>query len=408
MSRSTRKQPAARQIDDARKAPDPSRLDISVLTMSRGDPLDLSRELALSKAALLYGDDVTLIGPKVTLLSYVDRLQSGSREERNALLLQMLRAYPGGRDALMQLDTVSAGGPRQRRAVELLKAKMLAQARGQIEAAIAPVLEETHFAEFARALRAGRLKLDPLTPDGRPPSRKVVGDALASTITAATHTASGAPDPMVEAFKERLIGTILGASTALPLLDSDVRSLAQSMRDVLVAMGVTARPVPPDPAVAAGLLEALPSFPDAPMDEILDARRSLEPALVRFRAAIARVAAETPLDVIAQPIDAELATLWRRDVSPAFQELREFQEQLRLGRQLTRHAIDSGKSISKPVLGLLLASSIHMDELVKTFAALLPTALDIAARVAAERRRLERERRVNPFVFLYDVERRLS
>ncbi len=379
-----------------------------MLTISKGAALDLSRELALSKAAVLYGDSVTLVGPKVTLLSYVDRLQSGNRDDRDALLLQMMRAYPGGEDALKQLDTMSASGPRQRRAVELLKARMLAQARDQIEVAIKPVLEETRYAEFARALRAGRLKLDPLTPDGRPPSRQLVGDALASTITAAMHRGSGAPDPMLEVFKERIIGTILGGSTALPLLDSDVRSLAQSMRDVLVAMGVAARPVSPEPAVATGLLEALPSFPDAPMDEILEARRSLEPALVRFRAAIARVTAQTPIDVMAGPIDAELAALWRTDVAPALQELRELQEQLQLRRELTRHAIESGKDISKPVLGLLLASNIQMDELVKTFAALLPTALDIAARVAAERRRLERERRANPFVFLYDVDRRLA
>ena len=146
-----------------------ARLDITVAALSTGDSLDFSRELALTKAAVLYGDRVTLVGPKVTLVSYVERLRSGTRDERDRLFLRMLRALPQGDEALRRMDVLAAEGPAQRRAVTRLKGQLLTRARSEIDDALEPILQQTQYEEFSRAIRSGIVELDPLTPDGRRP-----------------------------------------------------------------------------------------------------------------------------------------------------------------------------------------------------------------------------------------------
>jgi hypothetical protein len=385
-------------------------LVVTVASFSTGDPLDFSRELELTKAALLYADRVTLVGPKVTFLSYVDRLTSGSQQERDQLFLRMLRAFPEGAVALRKLDDLSARGASVRREVQIVKGQLLARARPEVEAALKPVMQQTRYEEFERAIRAGVLALDPLTPDGRPASMQVIGDALASTIVAATRKASERvpTDRILDRFLERLISILLGNEESLPLFDNTVTNLAKSLVEVLHHMRLVPQPVGVEPALATGLIESLPTFPEAPMDEILGAREALQPALARFRATIASASGTVQMDALDDRLGAEVATLYRRDVAPALQELLELQSDLKLGHQVARHAAQSGKDITRVVLGLILATAIDVDGLVRALIALTPSAADIAARVIAERREIELKRRANRFLFLYDVGRRLT
>lgn len=147
-----------------------AQLRVAVASFTTGESLDFSRELALTKAAVLYADTVTLIGPKVTLLSYLDRLRSGSRDERDRLFWRMLRELPEGITALQQLEELASAGPAQRRAVKLVKGRLLAQTRPRVEAALGPILAQTEYHQFDIAVKAGVVQIDPLTNDGRRPS----------------------------------------------------------------------------------------------------------------------------------------------------------------------------------------------------------------------------------------------
>src|ERR1700694_63313 len=121
----------ARRNDSDRTPPGAAashQLAITVASFSTGDSLDFSRELALSKAAVLYGDRATLVGPKVTMLSYVERLRSGSPQEREELFLRMLRAFPPGATALKQLEELGRQ-PQLRGHVALARTRLVAQAQ---------------------------------------------------------------------------------------------------------------------------------------------------------------------------------------------------------------------------------------------------------------------------------------
>src|SRR5207244_2508043 len=106
------------------------------------------------------------------LLSYVERLQSSNADDRRYLFLRMLEALPQGAAALAQLDTLAGRNAAARRAVERTKSQLIERVRPQIAAAVAPVYEQTQYEEFDRAIRAGRLILDPLTPERQRSSRK--------------------------------------------------------------------------------------------------------------------------------------------------------------------------------------------------------------------------------------------
>lgn len=228
------------------------------------------------------------------------------------------------------------------------------------------------------------------------------------TAAAGPSSARGDSGALLDAFLARLLAVLVGSTDSLPLFDRDVGQLAHALTDVLAHLGVPVRRISAEPVLAKGLIESLPSFSDAPMDEVLDARRALSPTLARFRAAIARFSDRLQLDTLAQPAQSEIALLYRQEVAPALEELHEMQKDLRLGHQLARHSVISGRDITKPVLGLVLASAIDVDAIVRALLALTPTAADIAGRVIGERHEIGARRRENQFLFLYEADRRLQ
>jgi hypothetical protein len=78
-----------RTTDHARVQPDdPARVRIAVVTGPSSE-MSLGKEIGLCKAALLYGDAVTLYSPNALLLASVERLGNANPDER----IELLRAF---------------------------------------------------------------------------------------------------------------------------------------------------------------------------------------------------------------------------------------------------------------------------------------------------------------------------
>ena len=390
------------------------KLYVSVATFSVGEPLDLGLELALTKAAVLYADHVTLIGPKVVMLSYVDRLTRGSRRDRDVISMRMISELPDGAHLVRQLNDLAANHARVGGMLRaLVVAFALAWLRWEIPRAVRPLERETMHSEFTRAARAGVLTLDPLTKDGQPPHIDEVADQMAGTISAAMRTVAVAGESpeaqnrILETFQERLLALLSPGSPSEPLFDQNVRPIVEGLAYFAERAGLSVVRPSSETAIASALIGTVPTFPDAPMGEILSARRALQPSLVRFRSAIVSFSRElTKLPGDAK-FEREVSELYRRDVAPALEELKAIESDLRLDRELVRHGLKATNEVRTGALALAALRHFDVDAIVSALVAAAPAAGKIGGGILEDHRAQGIARRQNRFLFLHELKGRL-
>jgi hypothetical protein len=99
-------------------------------------------------------------------------------------------------------------------------------------------------------------------------------------------------------------------------------------------------------AVGTGLIARLPSFPQAPLDELLELRRDLAAPLTRYRAASTLLAEKSGITVGTTSSEA-LDDLWAYEVRPSLEDIDEALLEHGLPRELARAA---GKDIRRFLL----------------------------------------------------------
>src|SRR5438132_6376222 len=106
--------------------------------------------------------------------------------------------------------------------------------------------------------------------------------------------------------------------------------------------------------------------------------------------------------------DREVGVLYRRDVAPALEELKEIQHDLHLDRELVRHGLGATKEITAGALALTALQQLDVDAAAKALAALAPAAGRIGHGILEDHRAATERRRKNRFVFLHELKRRLD
>ncbi len=156
-----------------------------------------------------------------------------------------------------------------------------------------------------------------------------------------------------------------------------------------------------DEALQRSLLESLPTFSKASLDEILDIRKSLAGPLSRFRCATARLAADLP--AVEDPsFDAGVRAIYRRDISPALAELDELSHEDSYLMQLRDAALDvKGWLPAAGAFAIGLTSSSGVVELLTAAAGASTLPVGAAAKTIAA----SRARRKSEFFFLWSVGR---
>jgi hypothetical protein len=366
---------------------DPAKVRIAVVT-GPGPEVSLRKEIRLCKAALLYGDAVTLYSPNALMLASVKRLGNATGNER----IELLRAFfpivqpeagPAVLEALDQLMGLRRRRRRTRQELQLvgrLEHLLKLQWHG-IEETAAQMLEDAGAHELIPAMRSGLLELHPL----------VEGDSDMST------------DSFVGGLVARA-GEVLADGAMYPLLDDALgdlvrAALSEGLFEVLPRAGVHARQA----GAAAGFFEMLPSFPLARMDEVLDIRRELEGPLARFRGALAELTASMQAEAHDEAFAGELHDLWVTKVEPAMQEIRDLIEQHSFLRELIGQ-VTSAKDMAATGIALAAAKEIHAPDILAFGTAVsLPT-----MRAAFERDKARRMVRKHQFYFLHGVRERLE
>jgi len=350
--------------------------------------VSLSKEIRLCRAALLYGDAVTLYSPNALMLASVERLGNATAQERIELLRGFLpiiqpEAGPELDQALDQLIRLRRARRRTREELQLVMQleHMLKREWQGIEETAAQMLEGAGAHELIPAMRSGFLELHPLVE----PDSDWSGDSVVEALVARA-------------------GEVLSNGTMYPLLDDAMgdlvrAGLSEGLFEVLPRAGVHARQA----GAAAGLFEMLPTFPLARIDEVLDIRRELEGPLLRFRGALAELTASMEAEAHDEVFSEELRDLWITKVEPALQEIRDLVKQHSFLRELIGQ-VTSAKDMAATGIALAAAKEIHAPDILAFSTAV---ALPIM-RAAWERNKASDIVQGHQFYFLHGVQERLE
>ncbi len=349
-------------------------------------PSDLAVGLPLVKAALLYGDRVTLCSPAASLLARL-------RDHAPTALGDRLDVLAGLADDLGLGD-----GPARLSAVSGSSHVDPVAVRATVDGwwrryrrLLAEAVVESGLDALAPAVAAGRLTIETLGV-GAVARPSDFAEAAAETYAA-------------------VVAEAVARGHTTPILDGPT---ADGLRDAVAEgrVGVSEPRVQRarNGGLAGHVLQTLPLFDRATVAEVLDIRSDLDAALARFRAAVDEFADEVAAAAWDPDFAVEADRVYRRRVAPAVAEIEDAVSSVGYLRELvTRYAERPSQFIglAVPALSVALAAP---DVLAQSVAASL-SGLSLAANAAqagwvvADGRREVRSRRL---FFVYAVSRRFA
>lgn len=405
MGKQSRRRSRRERERPERRRTAPPKLELSVVTYPqthRGN--NVSHDVELVRSTLLYADRVELISMHTEIIQMF--LQFGFIDE--AGIIDLLRAFddetlahfiPGGvtPDFRNQLEFMAnllrlppGFNPDFDETLAEIRSTM-AGFVGDFHEKAAEIFDESGLGELVPAIDAELLVLSP----------------------AGLNPESGSVDDSVDRWVA-IVKRLLGDGSKRLLLDSGVADLVDSMiREGHVQLSPRGRQHADEATVASGLISRLPTFPQAPTDELLDLRDDLKAPLVRYRAAVARMARDINNPRASGLADEQdLDQLWLETVEPALLEIREGFAEHSLVREIARTVGRDLKSAISIGTGVCLGVGIEAVSSLSAWAsaaggAVAPAA-GILASAATSSGEARRELEKHDLFFLYELEHRTS
>jgi hypothetical protein len=155
-----------------------------------------------------------------------------------------------------------------------------------------------------------------------------------------------------------------------------------------------------------GLVERLPTFPDAPMAAVLEAREELAEDRAKYRVAVKDLADKLQSAALDDSLPSEIDELWHDAVRPQIKGLRKTVTASRIAQETGRRLITEGFGI--PSLFVTVASLAGLAEELPTSVAVTGSAGRVAAAGAAEALHARSATRKNDLTYLLDLNRELG
>ncbi len=386
-----------------------------VVAANPGSDLTAAPELDLVKAALLYGDEVTLLSPVTTMLLRVENLEKFSPSQQLAL---MRRVAP----ILMAEDDV----PEFERSLDEISGYLRASARGaslgdvllraglreqfkpmqrQLSEAVRDICTRAGVDQLARARASGLLDIESADPGD-------AFDLLVSCIRSAKLAESGEreDDPHTNRIIDSFVGKLsrhLSSGREYLIFDEPIANLTSAA----ISEGLFSPAKGPagrcaQAMTASALMGRLPTFPLATVDEVLDIRKDLAPSLTRFRGAMVTIAKGFASSAWESDFEDEVHDAWVETVAPAIEQIGASVQQNHSLLSFAADVVRAGKD-AYPGLTVVAAGLLGHAHTV----AALGGAFTVAAPVLQalrDHRDAASEVRMQPFYFLYAAERSLS
>lgn len=268
--------------------------------------INLENDLRLVKAALLYADRVTLCSLQSSMILTIQSVGNLSKDQQMDLFESLVSSMVSDAvkvAAILKLlqvyRQVSRKKYRTRNDILLQRQVGVAIESGwaDLKRTIDQITEQSGINGIVQSVEAGLLDLH---------------------IFQSTDTES-----QVAEFLEEVTRTVSDAST-YPLFDTETGSLVQSsIREGKMAISPVSITRGKHVALAAHLLQRLPLFDFASIDEILDIRKELGKSLTRFRGAMMKFSEKIQSASWDKEFPIEAEESFYRDVAPAIVDIEE-------------------------------------------------------------------------------------
>lgn len=159
-------------------------------------------------------------------------------------------------------------------------------------------------------------------------------------------------------------------------------------------------------AVGTGLVEKLPTFPDAPMDHVLEAREELAEGRAKYRASAKHLADKLESSALDATLPSEIEELWLDDVRPRLEDLRRSVSKTRVAYETGKRLITEGFGL--PTMAVAVANLPDLAALLPSTAAAAGAVGRVAAAGVAEVFKARSAVRQHDLVYLLDVDRKLG
>lgn len=297
--------------------------DITVAAISSTTSSD---EVALVKAALLYGDRVVLLSPGTeTILGAAALAELNPSEQLEAFATIMGAVSPESSETILAIARKRRKTPAEINALGSFQSML----RSMIEEKWLPALEgladDTGVSELFPAMEAGLLIMKPL----------FVGEG---------------EDTVDRLVKEVVL--LLNDPNAYPLFDRTIGAVASAgVREGLFALhGRTSRHSK-QVGIAEGLFGYLPTFPQASVDQILELRDEIALPRIRFREAVSSLSHDFTSEAFDEDFDSEVRDAWIERVAPALAQIEAVIRDSRVTRSIIR-ALTTSEAVAGGVLGV--------------------------------------------------------
>jgi hypothetical protein len=369
---------------------------------SSGQRVDLTRDAELLKAAVLYGDKVTLCSPASSLMAQILALAQLGEQASDREKAEMFEGVFGGIGWPPWSAMVSENKENFRLYRSLLAEKRLPKEK--------LLLREQLKSKFRTVWRA---LADTV--------RKLGDDAGLSDVLQAVKSGTvemhcfgttlcepgSVEDNTIAEFLEMVDRAVVGGDS-YALLDDVTSGIVQAQ---IRAGRLTVTPPHAGRArqvgLASSLFERLPLFDRASLGQVLQIREELERPLRRFRGAVVSLSstiASAPWDT---DFPAEAEALFLKEVQPAVLDLEESIRANSFLLALCSRVANKPQVLVPPALALGLSQAARMPELAALSLGLGTSALTVLD-VAAEWKRAKRANESNRLFFYYKAGQLLS
>lgn len=376
----------------------------------------------LVKAALLYADRVRLYSLMSSMLSMVLRQRDFTPKQQLELVEMVAPHITSEKDAeqmLAFLREYKEGFPNrprwERRVLRKRFPKLLSKHWRSVKETAVSLAKEAKADSIECAVHSGILELH--TFEGTDDDRTAL-EFIADCITTASKSpllesrlpkTSERDARMLREFVDGVCNAVSDGSTH-PLFDTETSELVrESIQKERIAVSEPDIDRGKNSGLAGHLLERLPLFDQASVDEILDIRRKLDKPLTRFRGAIVRFADGIRSASWDRDFHSEAEKVFYRDVGPAVLDIEDAVKSNRLLASILRRFVD--KSLVLPAGSLFSLVISKLSSLPEEVALSLGVGISSTAVVYDAYREWQREKQAteqNQLFFYYQAQERLS
>lgn len=386
-----------------------------VVAANPGSSVMVATELDLLKAALIYGDKVTLLSPVTTMLLRVEGLQKFSPRDQIELLRRAapilmptdeVPVFQAGLEEVNDLlRSTERGGSGDQMLLRTVLRQKFAPIQRMLSESVQEITDDAGIDQLAHARAKGLLQIENADAGDSM-------DLLVSCILSAKLAQSGErnedshTDRIMEMFVERL-SKHLSSGREYLIFDQPMAKLTEDViREGLFtpAQGPAGRCA--QAMIASGLMGRLPTFPTATVDEVIDIRSELATSLTQFRSAMVTISKSFNSAPWETDFEDEVHDAWVENVLPAVESIdasvRDDSSLLSLATGITGAA-----NTAYPGLAIFGAGLVgHVGAVAIAGGALAGAAPILQA--VRDRRTADSEIRMQPFYFLYAAEQALS